>query len=212
LATAESKFGIAATIYAGFGFFGIVADPKHGIVEIECALEAGAWAGIHIGPISGEVKLAFGFYYRKNESGVRLEGYIVAEGRLTVWILEVSARIYLGIVSENSVVEGVCTVSYSVKLGFIKKSFSGSFHRRIAGAERQNNEEPAQKLAEFHTKLYQACATENNGSLTGATALQASSFSPERIKAFYRNPERQKEQDESLFVTEKNWKKFITSF
>jgi hypothetical protein len=153
LATPDSKFGLAVGIYAGFGFFGIVADPKHGIVEIDCALEGGAWAGISIGPISGEVKLAFGFRYTKTETYVRIEGYIVAEGRLTVWILEVSARIYLGIVSQNSYVEGVCTVSYEVKLGFIHKSFSGSFHRKIAGAAAQNQGENHGEMENFASKL-----------------------------------------------------------
>ncbi|MDQ2719936.1 MAG: hypothetical protein M3Z26_09300 [Bacteroidota bacterium] len=150
LARVDSKFGIAVGIYAGFGFFGIVADPKNGIVEIDCALEAGAWAGISIGPISGEVKLAFGFRYTKNELGVRIEGYIVAEGRLSVWILEVAARIYLGVVSENSYIEGVCTVSYSVKLGFVSKSFSGSFHKKIAGANSNNAGGSTETVAAFH--------------------------------------------------------------
>lgn len=134
-ATAEKKFGIAVYIYAGFGFFTIVAEPKRGIVSIDAALEAGVWAGFSLGPIHGEVKLAFGFRYTKGDFGVRLEGYFVVEGRLSIWIIEVSARIYLGIISQNSYVEGSCIVTYSVKLGFFKKSFSGTFHKKIAGAE-----------------------------------------------------------------------------
>jgi len=153
LARPDSKFGIAVGIYAGFGFFGIVADPKKGIVEIDCALEAGAWAGISFGPFSGEVKLAFGFRYTKNEFGVRLEGYIVAEGRLSFWVIEVAARIYLGIVSQNSYVEGVCTVTYSVKIGFIKKSFSGSFHKKIAGANSNNSNASGNEIAQKHEQL-----------------------------------------------------------
>jgi hypothetical protein len=158
LATAESKFGISATIYAGFGFFTLIADTKNGIVGIDCALEAGAWAGISIGPISGEVKLAFGFRYTKDQSNVRLEGYIVAEGRLSVWILEVSARIYLGVVSENSYVEGECTVSYSVKVGLISKSFSGSFHKSIAGASSQNQQSVSENIRQYRTHYQQTVA------------------------------------------------------
>jgi hypothetical protein len=150
----DLKFGISAGIYAGFGFFGLVGDPKRGIVGIDCALEAGAWLGISLGPlISGELKLAFGFRYTRNDSGVRLEGYVVAEGRLKVWILEISARIYLGVVSENSYVEGQCTVSYEVKLGFISKSFSGTFHQKIAGAESNNHEANARKLLAYNLKV-----------------------------------------------------------
>eukprot|EP01132_Coremiostelium_polycephalum_P013528 gene13528-16479_t len=153
LARPESKFIIAAGIYAGFGFFSIGASPKRGIVEIDCALEAGAWAGISIGPIRGEVKLAFGFRYTKNDFGVRLEGYIVAEGRLSVWIIEVNARIYLGIISVNSYVEGMCTVTYSAKLGFIRKSFSGTFRKHIAGAARQNNDQQKQLVYAHFERL-----------------------------------------------------------
>jgi hypothetical protein len=149
----DLKFGIAAGIYAGFGFFGLVGEPKRGIVEMDAALEAGAWKGISIGPITGEVKLAFGFRYTRNDAGVRLEGYIVAEGRLSVWIIEVSARIYLGVVSENSYVEGQCTVTYSAKLGFVSKSFSGTFHQKIAGAQSKNQDENARKLLSYHQTL-----------------------------------------------------------
>jgi hypothetical protein len=166
----DLKFGIAAGIYAGFGFFGLVGEPKRGIVEMDAALEAGAWKGISIGPISGEVKLAFGFRYTRSDARVRLEGYIVAEGRLSVWIIEVSARIYLGVVSENSYVEGRCTVTYSAKLGFIKKSFSGTFHQKIAGAKSNNNEENAEKLAAYAQEM----TTFIGGSAIDISALQKS--------------------------------------
>ena len=130
----ESKFVISAGIYAGFGYFGIVCEPKKGVVVLDIALEAGAYAGLSMGPISGFVKLAFGFRYTKDESNVRLEGYVVAEGQLSVWILQISARIYLGVTSVNSYVEGQCTVTYSAKLGFIQHTFSGTFKKHIAGA------------------------------------------------------------------------------
>lgn len=149
----DSKFGIAAGVYAGFGYFGLVGELKRGIVEIDCALEAGAWKGISIGPMSGEVKLAFGFRYTKNDFGVRLEGYIVAEGRLTVWIIEVSQRIYIGVVSENSYVEGICSVTYSAKIGFIRKSFTGTFRQKISGAKSNNNMQNAQRLTNFFFDL-----------------------------------------------------------
>lgn len=199
LARPDSKFGIAVGIYAGFGFFGIIADPKKGIVEIDCALEAGAWAGISIGPISGEVKLAFGFRYTKNEFGVRLEGYIVAEGRLTVWILEVSARIYLGIVSENSYVEGVCTVTYSVKLGFISKSFSGSFHKKIAGASSNNQGEHTKTLRQFGVDMNLITVSES--SYTGEALLASLTKKAEGEEVLETNP-----------VSRENWAKFINVF
>lgn len=200
LARPDAKFGIAVGIYAGFGFFAIVVDPKHGIVEVDCALEAGAWAGISIGPIHGEVKLAFCFRYTKTETTVRLEGYIVAEGRLKVWILEVSARIYLGIVSENSYVEGVCTVTYSVKLGHIRKSFSGSFHRKIAGAARQNNGEQQELIQKFAANFIPDLKNETHALLKPIIANTLLEMNKEE------------ELQDIEPVSYDNWKKFITVF
>lgn len=213
LARPDSKFGIAVGIYAGFGFFGIVADPKKGIVEIDCALEAGAWAGISFGPFSGEVKLAFGFRYTKNEFGVRIEGYIVAEGRLSFWIIEVAARIYLGVVSENSYVEGVCTVTYSVKIGFIKKSFSGSFHKKIAGAKSNNSENSRQEIVGLHETW------QTPSYLHYLDSFPAAASSIERAKsvftALHRDlKERYTDKEEEVIepVGEDEWEDFVTIF
>lgn len=215
LARPESKFGIAAGIYAGFGFFSIVADPKKGIVEIDCALEAGAWAGIRFGPFSGEVKLAFGFRYTKNEFGVRLEGYIVAEGRLSFWVFEVSARIYLGVVSYNNYVEGMCTVTYSVKLGFVKRSFSGTFRKKIAGAKSNNNDAANKEIAlahlQYKTNLYHAAqaklkseTVDTNREISRAEIINQISLALENY------------EDEEIIIIEaverKEWEDFVTLF
>jgi hypothetical protein len=202
LARPDSKFGIAAGIYAGFGFFGIVADPKKGIVEIDCALEAGVWAGIRFGPFSGEAKLAFGFRYTKNEFGVRLEGYIVAEGRLSFWVFEVSARIYLGIVSQNSYVEGVCTVSYSVKLGFIKRTFSGSYHKKIAGANSNNAGSQATKILALDKAISNSLeVNEYDFDKLHSSLAEVLSYSQNEAVELETNP-----------VSYDSWKKFITIF
>jgi hypothetical protein len=198
----DLKFGIAAGIYAGFGFFGLVGEPKRGIVEMDAALEAGAWIGISIGPISGEVKLAFGFRYTRNDAGVRLEGYIVAEGRLSVWIIEVSARIYLGVVSENSYVEGQCTVTYSAKLGFVSKSFSGTFHQKIAGAQSKNQDENAGKLLAYHQTLG---AFNVFAGLPPITILSSDLYSG--CLAFL-NTAQNKTEPETKPVSRKSWKRF----
>jgi hypothetical protein len=197
----DSKFVLAAGIYAGFGYFGIVGDPKRGIVEISIALEAGAWAGIRIGPVGGEVKLAFGFSYTKNETGVRLEGYIVAEGRLSLWIVEVAARIYLGIISENSCVEGSCTVSYSVKIGFFKKSFSGTFYKRIAGAETNNQAIAVVKVSAFA-----------KGFTTFTNSKAIAGICPELLRAAAEEAANREPLMETRSVGYRSWKKFVEAF
>lgn len=209
LARPDSKFGIAVGIYAGFGFFGIVADTKKGIVEIDCALEAGAWTGISIGPISGEVKLAFGFRYTKNQFGVIIEGYIVAEGRLTVWILEVSARIYLGVVSQNSYVEGVCTVTYSVKLGFIRRSFSGSFHKKIAGAKSNNSRGQANKILDFDYKVFSHLDLLYGLNYSNQLKSEAIHQNMTEVLDSYNNDENELETNPVSFDS---WKQFISIF
>jgi hypothetical protein len=203
LARPDSKFGIAVGIYAGFGFFSIVADPKKGIVEIDTALEAGAWAGISFGPFSGEVKLAFGFRYTKNQFGVRIEGYIVAEGRLSFWIIEVAARIYLGVVSQNSYVEGVCTVTYSVKIGFIKKSFSGSFHKKIAGASSNNAGTQANKILTLNKAVSNALGLDYSDSFDMLHSSLA------EVLSHYQNNEVELETNPVSFDS---WEKFVTTF
>jgi hypothetical protein len=195
LATPDAKFGIAAGIFAGFGFFSFVGDPKRGIVEIDTALEAGAWTGIRMGPISGEVKLAFGFRYTKNDLGVRLEGYIVAEGRLSFWIFEVSARIYLGVVSEGSSVSGRCTVTYTVKVWGLSKSFSGTFTKTVAGAQSNNQRQESAEVSKYIENYY------------------SKQFTPKAVEILYETLAKlEDEVSETYAVSNEEWEEFILSY
>lgn len=135
LSRPEAKATIAAGIYGGGFFCALVAEPKRGLKSIEMALEMGAILAISIGPIKGEVRFMVGLYYKKDDQGVVMEGYFIAEGILSVWIISVSARLYMYVRSQNSQVTGGCTASYSAKLGFIKKTFRGSYKKTLAGAE-----------------------------------------------------------------------------
>ncbi len=194
----ESKFVIAVGIYAGFGYFSIVGEPKRGVVEISTALEAGAWSAISIGPIKGEVKLAFGFSYTKNDFGVRLEGYIVAEGRLSVWIIQVCARIYLGIISENSYVEGRCTVTYSAKVGFLKRSFSGTFHRKISGTKSNNSQDAGRALGGFIESLCRVRSVKSAADLAANVVQLAATTNDPEV--------------ETTSVSYKSWSRFVNAF
>lgn len=147
LARKDSMFGLSVGIYAGFGYFSIKANPQDGIVELETALEGGAWAGINIGPIRGEVKLAFGFYFRKTANSTMLTGYFIAQGRLSVWIIRANATIYLGIYSENGNIVGVGYAKLSIKVGFAKKSFSGSY-KKVMKRSKNDKAETYKKIRE----------------------------------------------------------------
>lgn len=135
LAKPEAKATIAAGIYGGGFYCALTAQPKNGLKSIEMALEMGALLGIQLGPIKGEVRFMIGLFFRKDDTGVILEGYFIAEGVLSVWIINVSARLYMYVRSQNSCVTGGCKATYSAKLGLIKKSFSGSYSKKLAGAE-----------------------------------------------------------------------------
>lgn len=145
LAKPEAKATIAAGIYGGAFYCALTAQPKNGLKSIEMAFEMGAILGIQLGPIKGEVRFMIGLFYKKDDTGVILEGYFVAEGVLSVWIISVSARLYMYVRSQNSSVTGGCKATYSAKLGLIKKSFSGSYSKKLAGAEskRSNGERNA---------------------------------------------------------------------
>ncbi|UAY53244.1 coiled-coil domain-containing protein [Ferruginibacter albus] len=140
LARKDDKFGMAVGIYAGFGFFGLIAEPKRGITEIEIGFEFGGYFGLSLGPLRGEVKLVVGLYYKKDDTGITIEGYFLCEGRVQLWFVMINARFYMGIKSQNNYVEGRCTVSYEIKLGcFFKLSFQASYYKKIAGATPGND-------------------------------------------------------------------------
>jgi hypothetical protein len=140
LARQDNKFGVSVGIYAGFGFFSLIAEPRNGITEIEVGLEFGGYYGLTIGPLRGEVKLVVGLYYKKTRSEVIIEGYFLCEGRVQLWFIMINARFYMGVRSQGNYVEGRCTVSYEIRLGcFFKLSFQASYYKKIAGASPGNN-------------------------------------------------------------------------
>ena len=140
LALPENKAMVAAGILGGAFYMSLTVTPTEGVVQIEMALEMGALLAFSLGPIRGEVRFMAGLYYLKRERQVVMEGYFIAEGNLKVWFIRVSARLYMGVRSYGSYVEGRCVVSYSVKIGFLKKSFTASYVKTIAGAASESAE------------------------------------------------------------------------
>ncbi len=157
-ATKDNKFGISVGIFAGFGFFSIQAEPKKGITNLEVGLEFGGYFGLSLGPLRGEVKLVVGLYYKKDSTGVLIEGYFLCEGRVKLWFIMITARFYMGVRSQGGYVEGRCTATFEVSLGaFFKLSFTATYYKKIAGSSPGNNQSPAfiaaiQKRALSHAR------------------------------------------------------------
>jgi|GEM_PF-5658915 len=146
LAEAAKKATIAAGIYGGCFYCAMTMEPKRGLVAIEMALEMGAYVGISFGPFSGHVKFMVGLFYKKDDTGLTLEGYLIAEGVLSVWIISLSARLYMGVRSQSNSVEGFCVASVEVSIGFFSKTFTASYTKRVAGAA-SNTPAPSASVA-----------------------------------------------------------------
>lgn len=162
LARPESKATVAVGILGGGFYFAIAVSPSRGVVGVEMALEIGAILGLSLGPIRGEVRFMAGLYYRKYGDQVILEGYFIAEGTLKVWIISVSARLYMAIRSYGSYVQGICEVSYKVKVGFLSRSFSARFEKTIAGTPTRQGTPTLRTAAQLTAAKQKLAATNKN--------------------------------------------------
>jgi hypothetical protein len=204
LARQDSKFGIAVGIYAGFGFFGIRAEPKNGLTVIEIGLEFGGYFGLSLGPLRGDVKLVVGLYYKKDKTTVVIEGYFLCEGRVKLWFITITARFYMGVRSQGGYVEGRCTVTYEVSLGaFFKRSFSATFYKKLAGAS-PGNTESGSRLAS--TKALNAA----NASLPAKSAMKSKIIAMKQNQLWEQVENPLKRVTEPL--SQEEWEIFINSY
>lgn len=141
IGTPENRTKLSVGVYTGLFYFIVIGNPKQGITTIEVSIEFGGYYGINLGPLRGEVKLVVGLYYRKDLSGVIMEGYFLCEGRVKLWFMMITARFYMGVRSQGGYVEGRCTVTYEIRISrFFKRSFSATYYKKIAGASPENNQ------------------------------------------------------------------------
>lgn len=137
----ENRTKLSVGIYTGLFYFIVIGDPKNGITTIEISIEFGGYFGLNLGPLRGEVKLVVGLYYRKDPTGVIIEGYFLCEGNVKLWFAMIAARFYMGVRSRGNYIEGRCTVTYEISLGrFFKKSFSATYYKKVAGASPGNGQ------------------------------------------------------------------------
>ncbi|AQQ04726.1 hypothetical protein B0E33_15075 [Roseibium algicola] len=143
--TPDNPFTVAVGIYGGAGSFALTVDIRE-IRSFSASFGFGAFARLDLGIASGSAALLGGLSYwlQKAEVGgvpttnieylfyVRAYGSVTALGFITVGV-----DFYLALVIKTgmpSYSEGLVEVSYSVKIGFFKKSFKLTFRRRFNGS------------------------------------------------------------------------------
>ncbi len=143
--TPDNPFTVAVGIYGGAGSFALIVDTRE-IRSFSASFGFGAFARLDLGIASGSAALLGGLSYWLQEvdvSGVPTTNieylfYIRAYGSVTAFgFITVGVDFYLALkiaTGTPSYSEGLVEVSYSVKIGFFKKSFKLTFRRRFNGS------------------------------------------------------------------------------
>lgn len=184
---------LSVGVYTGFFYFIVIGNPKQGITTIEVSIEFGGYFGLSLGPLRGEVKLAVGLYYRKDLTGVIMEGYFLCLGSVKLWCFSVTARFYMGVRSNGNYVEGRCTVTYKIKISrFFTRSFSATYYKKLAGATPGNNQ--------------------SGSNLESLKLFNTASTSQEKKDYLKLNAITNPKKREVIPLNEVQWEKFLNSY
>ncbi|HEX8015263.1 MAG TPA: hypothetical protein VF465_08510 [Flavobacterium sp.] len=137
----EDKFLVTAGIFGGRGYFVIQATPKK-LVNIDASMEYGGYFGINLGIAKGFVFLFFGLRFQSRQingiNDVQLTAYIICSGGVTVFgyiSVSVTFLLLLNYNIKSNVLFGSASVSYSIKIGFFKKSFTLRYSKTLVGSK-----------------------------------------------------------------------------
>ncbi|WP_342087720.1 hypothetical protein [Dyadobacter sp. OTU695] len=155
----DDKFVVSAGIFGGRGYFNLVTTGKR-LQRIETAIEFGGYLGINLGGIAtGEVYLMAGvfFSYDYSEQKLILSGYLICGGTVSVFgFITVAVQFYVSLTYEQyqgqATLYGTASATYSIKIGFFRKSFSLTFSKRITGANSIGGD-PANPSSSTNTPL-----------------------------------------------------------
>ncbi len=156
--TRDRPFSLAVALLGGRGSFLIALDTT-GVQEIAASLEFGAVAEFAFGGFAhGNLYIMGGVFYSSkrvvvtktgasggqlvevSETIISVEIYVRAGGSLSCFgFITVSLDVHLGLNivqrAGNSVAFGTATLTFSVKIGFFKKSFSVTFSKELPGSQ-----------------------------------------------------------------------------
>lgn len=161
--TLAMPFTLAVALLGGRGHFHIALDTS-GIQEIAASLEFGAITEFNFGGFAhGNLYVMGGMFYNSkrllvpsskntaimvSETVITVIIYVRAGGSLSCFgFITVSLDVHLGLAiakrGGNTVAYGTATLSFSVKIGFFKKSFSVTFSKELPGS---NSSASAQRI------------------------------------------------------------------
>ncbi|MDE8763078.1 hypothetical protein PZB21_28480 [Rhizobium sp. CBK13] len=177
--TFDRPFTLAVAFLGGRGHFLIAIDTS-GVQEISASLEFGATTEFNFGGFAhGNLFIMGGVFYSSkrlllpssknpnvmvSETVISVQIYIRAGGSLSCFgFITVSLDVHLGLDiakrGGSTVAYGTATLTFSVKIGFFKKSFSITFSKELPGsssseqADRLTASQTFQKVAEFQLSL-----------------------------------------------------------
>jgi hypothetical protein len=156
-ASRDKPFTLAVAFLAGRGHFLFEVDVS-GLQRIEASLEFGAYAELAFGSVAhGYLYVMGGIFYSSAKvpvakgdaqlytTEIALEIYIRFGGGLTcLGFISISVDVHLGLTvtkrDTKTFAEGRATITYSIKIGFFKKSFSVSYSKSLAGSDTEEQQ------------------------------------------------------------------------
>ncbi len=185
LNTPQDLFLITAGIYGGSGCFVAGLETKAGQKSLVLIMEFGAvlYANFSIG--EGYVKLFAGIYLSRQPNSVEIRAYIICSGFVTILngFVEISIIYYMGLIGNGSYLEGLVSISVSVKISvFFKFKKTFTVIKRIHGTSSNTSSPMAGGISSKH-KVNQIDTTD----LPGTSTLSVNTNSPNKVWEKYIN-------------------------
>jgi hypothetical protein len=148
---ADDKFVLGVGIWGGRGHAVVEATPKY-IRSIDVGMDYGGLLALNLGIARGQAYLMAGvrYVYKRDDFGessmelyaiITCGGSVTVFGFITISVVFVLCLKYEKKSSGSSSMYGTCSVSYSIEIGFFKKSFTLTFSKRLHGSDGQSNPE-----------------------------------------------------------------------
>lgn len=134
-------FLLSVSIFGGGGYFGVQTG-LDGIRSMDGALEFGGVLALNLGVASGAIQLMAGIYFKLDQNGATLTGYVRLLGAVQVLgLICVSIEFYMALtyVTQTGLVEGMATVTVKVEVLFFEKSVSMTVKKTFAGSAPANS-------------------------------------------------------------------------